>query len=138
MAAHRTVLLVESDPALLEGLDVALRRRGYHVLTAADGERAAELALRHLPNAAAVGMLLARQSGFQVARLVKERSDGAVPVVMYADGTAGFHRDYALALGVDSFLERSAADEVAAAVAGLCPVPAALRAGGSASRPAAR
>ena len=135
MAHHRTVLLVESDPALLDALGFALRRRGYHVLAALDGHRAAELLDRKLPDALVLDMFLPAQSGFQVARLAKERSDGAVPVVMLSGASAGAHRDYAAALGVDSFLAKPSAAEVLATVEALCPLPAASRLAGSGSLP---
>jgi two-component system, OmpR family, alkaline phosphatase synthesis response regulator PhoP len=135
MATHRTILLVESEPTLLDALGFALRRRGYHVLAALDGERAAELLARYAPDAVVLDMFLSRQSGFQVARLIKERSDGLVPVVMVSHAAAEAHRDYALALGVDSFLVKPGAAEVVAAVEALCPLPDASRLAGSGSLP---
>jgi DNA-binding response OmpR family regulator len=135
MAHHRTVLLVESEPSLLDSLGFALRRRGYHVLTAIDGARAAELLDRNLPDALVLDMFLPAQSGFQVARLAKERSDGLVPVVMLSRIPAEAHRDYAVALGVDSFLAKPGTAEVLAAVEALCPLPSASRLSGSGSVP---
>ncbi len=123
MASSRTVLLVEADPALLDSLGFALRRRGYHVLTALDGNRAAELLARNLPDVAVLGMMLPGQSGFQITRLVKEQAGGQVPVVMLAESAAAAHRDYALAVGVDRFLaKRLAAAELVAAIEAVCPL----------------
>jgi DNA-binding response OmpR family regulator len=135
MANHCTVLVVESEPALLDALGFALRRRGYHVLAALDGGRAAELLTRTLPDALVLDMFLPVQSGFQIARLAKERSDGVMPVVMLSRVPAEAHRDYAAALGVDSFLAKPSAAEVLAAVEALCPLPAASRLSGSGSLP---
>jgi CheY-like chemotaxis protein len=116
MANHRTVLLVESAPTVLDAIGFALRSRGYHVLTATDGGRAVELLARHIPDAVVVNMFLPGQSGFQVARLVKERSDGRVPVLMLAAAAADAHADYALSLGIEGFLVNSPATDVASAV----------------------
>jgi DNA-binding response OmpR family regulator len=135
MARHRTVLLAEGEPALLDSLGFALRRRGYHVLTASGGSRAVELLARSTPDALVVGMLLAGASGFRVALLAKEVSAGALPVVMTAK-TAAAHADYALALGIDRFLARPFAPaDVAAAVELLCPLPASHRLAGSTAIP---
>lgn len=124
MPAHRTILLVEADPRLLDSLGFALRRRGYHLLTANDGDRAAELIARNVPDAVVLGMLLPGQSGFQVTRLVKERTDGAIPVVMLSDFSAEAHHDYALAVGVERFLTAPfTPTDVLAAVEQLCPLP---------------
>jgi DNA-binding response OmpR family regulator len=135
MAVHRTILLAEHEPGLLDAIGFALRRRGYHVLTALDGARAAELVARNMPDAVVLDMFLPAQSGFQLARLVKERSDGRVPVVMLSPLTGDAHRDYALALGVDVFLPDPSAVEVVVAAESLCPVPAASRLSGSGSLP---
>jgi DNA-binding response OmpR family regulator len=135
MALHRIILLAEHDPGLLDAIGFALRCRGYHVLTALDGARAAELAARNTPDAVVLDMVLPRQSGFQVARLVKEGSDARVPVVMLSPVTGDAHRDYAVALGVDTFLPTPDVGEVVAAVESLCPVPPASRLSGSGSLP---
>ena len=135
MARHRTVLLVEGEPVLLDSLGFALRRRGYHVLTAPDAPLAVELLAQRKPDALVVGMLLAGASGFHVARLAKELSDGSLPVVMTAR-TAAAHADYAHSLGIDRFLARPFAPaDVAAAVEFLCPLPASSRLAGSAAIP---
>jgi DNA-binding response OmpR family regulator len=139
MASHRTVLLVEDNPHRLDALGAAFRRHGYHVLTATDGHRAAELMARGLPDVAVVGMLLPGQSGFQVAALAKAWSNGRLPVVMLADIAADAHRDYALAVGADVFLARPVSPEgVCEAVEALCPRPTQARRPGSGttSRPA--
>ena len=64
------------------------------------------LGSRAKPGIAVLDMLLPGQSGFQITQLLKERTDGQVPVVMISDQTAPAHRDYAFAAGVDRFLEK--------------------------------
>ena len=135
MATHRTVLLVESEPAHLDALGFALRRRGYHVLTALDGARAVELIARNMPDAVVLDMFLPRLSGFQIARLVKEQPDASTPVVMLSHVGGEAHHDYAIAIGVDVFLLKPKPAEVVAAVEELCPVPPASRLAGSGSVP---
>jgi DNA-binding response OmpR family regulator len=106
MAAYLTVLLVEDDPDLLDALAVILRRHGYRVVTAADGNVAADLIRQELPDVAVVDMLLPGRSGFQLTDLLRERSNGRVPVVMISGHASAAHRDFALATGVDRFLAK--------------------------------
>src|SRR5262245_3617957 len=106
MASQATVLLVTDDSDLLDALGFVLNRRGYRVIPALSGDKAVELLLGQLPDLAVLDMLLPGQSGFQLTRLLKERSDGTVPVVMMSDHPAPAHRDYAFAAGVDWFLEK--------------------------------
>jgi two-component system OmpR family response regulator len=118
----RTVLVADTDPDLVGAVDSALRGRGYRVVVAADGGRAAEVLTAHLPDAVVAGVLLPGASGFQLARAAKERSDGRVPVVLLSPLASAAHRDYALALGVDEFLTGPVDPaEVADAVEAACP-----------------
>jgi DNA-binding response OmpR family regulator len=136
MASQLTVLLVTNEPELLDALGFSLNHQGYHVVPALTGDRAVELLLRQLPDLAVLDMLLPGQSGFQLTRLLKERSDGRVPVVMISDQTAPAHRDYAFAAGVDWFLEKwLAPSRLLQAVEMLCPLPVETRRPGSGSLP---
>ncbi len=136
MASQITVLLATSDGELLNALGFTLNHHGYHVVTAQSGDGAVALADIQLPHVAVLDMLLPGQSGFQLTRLLKERSDGRVPVVMISDQTAPAHRDYAFAAGVDRFLEKwMAPTRLLELVASLCAPPAQPRRPGSGSLP---
>src|ERR1700759_2632787 len=75
-----TVLLVEDDPGARQGLELALRRLGYEVRSAATGEAA----LRDFPSAAAdvvvLDLMLPGLAGFEVCRRLRRGSD--IPVIM--------------------------------------------------------
>jgi DNA-binding response OmpR family regulator len=136
MATQPTILLVTDEPYLLDALALLLRRGGYSVLIAPDGDRAVELLLRQLPDLAVLDMLLPGRSGFQITRLLKEQSDRRVPVVMISALTAAPHRDYAFAAGVDWFLEKwLTPSRLLEVVRALCPVPEDARRPGSGSIP---
>jgi DNA-binding response OmpR family regulator len=136
MASQFTVLLVANEPELVDALGFALNHRGYRVVTAHSGDGGVALADIQLPDIAVLDMLLPGQSGFQLTRLLKERSDGRVPVVMISDHTAPAHRDYAFAAGVDHFLEKwLAPTRLLEVVESLCPLPVEPRRSGSGSFP---
>ena len=138
MVSHRTVLLVEDEPTILDALGFALRRRGYHVEAARNGNTAADLIARKLPDVAIFGMLLPGQSGFRLTELLKERSDGRVPVVLTTSAGAPDRVEYALALGADGVLVgQLAAWRVVAAIETLCPLPPEIWLGGTDSLPRA-
>lgn len=136
MASQITILLAANDPELLNALGFTLNHRGYHVVTALTGDGAVALADIQLPNLAVLDMLLPGQSGFQLTRWLKERSDGRIPVVMISDQTAPAHRDYAFAAGVDRFLHKwLAPTRLLELVESLCPLPAEPRRPGSGTLP---
>jgi DNA-binding response OmpR family regulator len=123
MASQATILLVTDDSELLDALGTVLKRAGYRVLPAVSGDRAVDLLLDQLPDLVVLDMLLPGQSGFQLTQLLKERSNGAVPVIMMSDHPAPAHRDYAFAAGVDWFLEKWRAPAwLLQAVEMLCPL----------------
>lgn len=119
----RTVLVVEDEPDLRDGIVAALHRRGYAVVIAGDGRTVTELLTEPFPAVAVVDMLLPGASGFHVTDAIKLRSHGRVPVIMMSGTTSDAHRDYAHATGVDRFLPKPfALTTLLDAVDELCPV----------------
>jgi DNA-binding response OmpR family regulator len=114
--------VVEDDPDLCEALAAALRRKGYEVVPVGDGAEAIRLLAGQPPDVAVLDMMLPGASGFQVARLVKERSDGRVPVLMISGNSSAAHQDYAFAAGADRFLPKPfSLARFLDAVTALCP-----------------
>ncbi len=68
----KTVLLVEDDPGSRDGLARLLRRDGWEVLEAEDGEMGIRLALDHRPQLVVCDLLMPRCNGFQVCRAVRQ------------------------------------------------------------------
>lgn len=134
MGSTRTVLVVEDDADIRDDVAFALRRRGYKVVVAADGDAADALLGHGPPDLLVTDMMLPGRSGFQLARRVKELSDGRVPVVMVSGNGSPAHQDYALVAGIDAFLPKPfTLEALVCLVAELCPLPRP----GSGSRPAA-
>ena len=80
MAAMATVLLVEDDPAVRQGLELALRRLGYSVQAAGDGEAALEGIRQAAVDVVVLDVMLPGLDGFEVCRRLRRGSD--VPVIM--------------------------------------------------------
>src|SRR5262245_31025438 len=100
MDTVRTVLLAEDKTSLRDTLATALSRHGFEVVAVGFGTDAITAASGRLPDLAVLDMLLPGESGFQVARFVKDLSADRVPVIMISGHVSAAHRDYALASGV--------------------------------------
>jgi len=74
------VLLIEDDPAVREGLELALSRHGYRVRPAASGERGLELLRAEAPDVVVLDLMLPGIDGFEVCRRI--RAAGEVPIIM--------------------------------------------------------
>ncbi len=121
MIAPRTILLVDDDPDILGAMQTVFAKRGYRVLTAADGNMALALAEREEPDVVVVDMMMPRKSGFLVLEKLKGRPGGP-PVVMITANEGSRHRAYAESLGADAYLRKPFTLEVLVEnVERLCP-----------------
>ncbi|MFE3741447.1 response regulator [Streptomyces sp. NPDC059096] len=74
------VLLIEDDPAVREGVQLALRRQGHDVAAAATGELGIEEFRRFRPDVVVLDLMLPGMSGLDVCRRI--RTAGQVPIIM--------------------------------------------------------
>ena len=101
------VLIVEDEPNIVESLSFLLRRGGFDVVAAADGE-AALADLRSQPARLMIlDLMLPKANGFEVLKAV--RSDpvlaGMRVLILTAKGQASDRR-LAEAIGVDAFMTK--------------------------------
>jgi DNA-binding response OmpR family regulator len=123
MAAPRTILLVDDDADILGAMRTVLERRGYRVVTAADGNAGLAAAERESPDLVVVDMMMPRKSGFLVLEKLKSRGGGP-PVIMITANEGSRHRAYAEALGADDYIRKPfAMDKLLESIARLCPPP---------------
>ena len=82
-----------------------LERRGYSVITAADGERALALATEHLPDAVIVDGLMPGLNGEEVcARMRASELTASIPVIVLTAKAGDAARQAALASGADAYM----------------------------------
>jgi DNA-binding response OmpR family regulator len=98
-----TILLVEDESTLLATIAYNLRREGYRVLAAADGETALAAAAEG-PDLVVLDVLLPKLDGFEVCRRL--RRDSAVPILMLTAKGDEVDRVVGLELGADDYLTK--------------------------------
>jgi two-component system OmpR family response regulator len=103
MAADK-VLVVEDDASLLETLRYNLRREGYDVLTAADGEKAVEVARAQRPALIILDIMLPGMNGLEVCRIL--RKDMNVPILMLTARSDETDRIIGLEIGADDYVTK--------------------------------
>ena len=86
------VLIVEDDDALLRGLKDNFAARGFHVITAQDGETGLEKALSSAPDLILLDIMLPKVNGYEICRAVRER--GHRRADRHADGARAGGRHY--------------------------------------------
>jgi CheY-like chemotaxis protein len=124
MSRTHTILLVEDDPNLRDAIELLLVRKGYHVVSTGDGQRAVQLASQHRVDVALVDLLIPGQSGFQVTTDLKAAYGDAVKVAVMSGNASPAHRDYAYASGAEQFLPKPfTVSQLFEAITKLCPLP---------------
>ncbi|WP_160150548.1 response regulator transcription factor [Nonomuraea solani] len=74
------VLLIEDDPAVREGLELALTRHGHRVRAVESGELGLERLRAEMPDVVVLDVMLPGMDGFEVCRRI--RAAGQVPIIM--------------------------------------------------------
>jgi DNA-binding response OmpR family regulator len=100
---HGTVVVVEDDPHIADLVDLYLRREGFRVLLAADGEKGLEVSGREDPAIVILDVgLPGVLDGFDVCRELRAR--GSVPVLFLTARDDEVDRVLGLELGADDYL----------------------------------
>ena len=99
-----TILLVEDNEPSRDALSRRLARRGYHVLTATDGQQAVTLTREQCPHLVLMDLGLPVIDGWEATRQLKQ--DAAtrhIPIIVLSAHAMTDDREMALAAGADDF-----------------------------------
>jgi two-component system phosphate regulon response regulator PhoB len=104
---RKTVLVVDDEKDLVELISYDLKRNGYDVLAAYDGNAALDLAMRELPDLIVLDLMLPGIDGTEVARRLKGDSRTAgVPIIMLTAKAEETDVVVGLTLGADDYVTK--------------------------------
>lgn len=99
------ILLAEDDHFLRRACEVALRRRGFTVQVAVEGEQALALARTEHPDLLLLDLLMPKLSGLDVLRALKaDRTTRDIKVIILSNSSRELERRDAAELGVLDYL----------------------------------
>lgn len=78
----KLVLIVDDDESILDLLDILVRKEGYKVEKAADGEEALEKARALHPDLILLDLMLPKYGGFEVLRELQSGDTADIPIVV--------------------------------------------------------
>lgn len=82
----RRVLLAEDDRFLRKAGETALRRRGFTVVSATDGEEAIRLAREEAPDLVLLDLIMPKLQGFEVlAALKRDPATRSIPIIVLSN-----------------------------------------------------
>ena len=105
MAAQKTILVVDDDHELVEGLRAVLERQGFKVLQAHDGHQAKQKIYDQRPDLVVLDMMMPRMGGYPVLEHFKGKTD-APPIIMITANEGSRHKAYAEYLGVIAYIRK--------------------------------
>ena len=110
MANPKTILVVDDDFELSDGLRIVLEKQGYRVLQARDGQQGKQMVYQHHPDLLILDMMMPRMGGYPVLEHFKGKAD-APPIIMITANEGSRHKAYAEYLGVIDYIRKPFAME---------------------------
>jgi DNA-binding response OmpR family regulator len=110
MPQQKTILLVDDDLDLAEGVRVVLEKQGYRVMQARDGQQCKQMIYQHHPDLVILDMMMPRMGGYPVLEHFKGKQE-APPIIMITANEGSRHKAYAEFLGVVEYLRKPFAME---------------------------
>ena len=107
MSEPRSILIVDDEPNILLSLQFLMKKSGYEVRTARDGEEAlAELA-RTAPDLILLDVMMPKIDGFSVCERIRANPQwGGVRIIMLTARGRDVEREKGLALGADDYITK--------------------------------
>ena len=110
MAEQKTILLVDDDRELIDGLRTLLEKQGYRVIQANDGHQAKSVIYNQKPDLVILDMMMPRMGGYPVLEHFRGKPE-APPIIMITANEGSRHKAYAEYLGVVDYIRKPFAME---------------------------
>ncbi|MBI2766921.1 MAG: response regulator transcription factor [Chloroflexi bacterium] len=104
MDERPTILVADDDEHILELVSLYLRKSGYTVATARDGDEALARERELRPNLLVLDVMMPGPDGLQICRTLRQRGD--VPIVLLTARTSDIDKVAGLRLGADDYITK--------------------------------
>jgi signal transduction histidine kinase len=111
-AGRRRIVVIEDNADIRETVRLMLTAWGHDVSLAADGLTGVELVLKSRPDVALIDVGLPGLNGYDVARAIRKRSNGAIRLIAVTGYGQPSDRELALQAGFDSHVLKPVSPEV--------------------------
>lgn len=104
--SHR-ILIVDDEPNIVISLEYLMKKEGYEVVVATDGEAALKQALEFRPDLVLLDVMMPKKSGFEVCQALRaEPALAAVKIIMLTAKGRETEVTKGLALGADTYVTK--------------------------------
>lgn len=100
-----TILLIEDEDAIASIIKYNLKKEGYHVISASDGEEGYEVAKRTRPDVILLDWVLPSMQGIDVCKMLRKSPETSnVPVIMISSKKEDIDKVMGLEYGADDYM----------------------------------
>jgi DNA-binding response OmpR family regulator len=110
MAEQKTILVVDDDQELSDGLKVVLEKQGFRVLQARNGIQGKQVIYSQRPDLVILDMMMPGMGGYPVLEHFRDKKD-TPPIIMITANEGSRHKAYAEWLGVIDYIRKPFAME---------------------------
>ncbi len=103
----KKILVCDDEPYIVESVSYVVRKAGFEVVVAEDGEEALEMGRKEKPDLIFLDIMMPKVTGYEVCRQLKEdpSTSGAYIIMLTARGQEEDERK-ALDMGADEFMTK--------------------------------
>lgn len=98
------VLVVDDESSILNIIAYNLKKEGYEVITAEDGEAGLDLVFSENPDLVLLDIMMPKMDGYEVCRKVREKSN--VPIIMLTARADEVDKVVGLEIGADDYVTK--------------------------------
>ncbi len=101
------IVVADDDRMFRKAAETTLRRQGYSVATASDGEEALQLIRSEQPDIIVLDLIMPKLQGFDVLQILKQDTlTSAIPVIVLSSLTQEQDKQEALDLGAVAYFNK--------------------------------
>ena len=103
----KTILIVEDEALIAEGLQARLSVEGYEIRVAEDGQAAVEQVRKHPPDLVLLDIMLPKINGWEVCKLIRgDPKTEKIPIIMLTSLTQIKDSEKAFEAGANDYLTK--------------------------------
>jgi DNA-binding response OmpR family regulator len=103
----KNVLIVDDAPNIVLSLEFLMKKEGYDVLSASNGEEAMQAIAEKIPDLILLDVMMPRKDGYEVCQELRANPDWKdIKILMLTAKGRDVEREKGLALGADDYVTK--------------------------------
>lgn len=103
----RKVLIADDEKNIVISLEFLLKREGFEVLVAGDGEAALQMVAEHQPDLVLLDVMMPKRNGYEVCQRMRERPEWRrIKIVMLSAKGRDVEVSKGVSLGADLYVTK--------------------------------